>query len=251
MLEDNRNIDHWLKSRVNEYIKRATEHFELLETRDSIQNGFFNIMNDIRWYLRRTSTNSKVLLFAVETIIKLMCPIIPHIMEELWEKLGHEEFLSLEEWPKYNEGLIDKKVELEEKFIRSVLTDLREITERILKVKNPKSITLFVSPNWKYKIFKEAVKDKKDIKKRIMQDTEIRKHGKEAINIAIKLERSSEEICSFDGPENEFKILNNAQEFLRNESNAKSLEILYAENSKNKKAKYAEPMKPGIYIEAD
>ncbi|MBD3230651.1 MAG: leucine--tRNA ligase [Candidatus Lokiarchaeota archaeon] len=245
------SLDNWLKSRVNKNIKKTTEHYEILETRDAIQFGFFNIMNDIRWYLRRKKTSTTVLIYAIESIIKLMTPIIPHIMEELWENLGKVEFVSLSKWPTYDPSVIDSMIELQEDYIKDVLLDIREIKEKILKLENPKLIKLFVSPKWKYNIYKEAKDDLKNLKGRIMQDLEIRKHGKDAIKIAKKLERSSKNIKIFDSPETEYQTLKKAVAFLKIESNAQSLEILYADSSDNKKAKYSEPMKPGIYIETE
>ena len=37
------------------------------------------------------------------TFVLLLSPMAPHIAEELWERLGHEESLAYESWPQYNE----------------------------------------------------------------------------------------------------------------------------------------------------
>ena len=37
-------------------------------------------------------------------IIKLLCPFAPHMCEEIWEQIGGEGYLSLSEWPKYEEA---------------------------------------------------------------------------------------------------------------------------------------------------
>lgn len=39
---------------------------------------------------------------AVKTLIHLLSPMAPHLMEELWRELGHESFISDESWPVYN-----------------------------------------------------------------------------------------------------------------------------------------------------
>ena len=41
----------------------------------------------------------------IEGLVKLLSPIIPHICEELWESLGHNESLAYEAWPTYEEKL--------------------------------------------------------------------------------------------------------------------------------------------------
>jgi len=49
----------------------------------------------------------------VEKFILILSPFAPHIAEELWEKLGQRESLSLENWPVYDKQLIkEKEIEL-------------------------------------------------------------------------------------------------------------------------------------------
>ena len=50
---------------------------------------------------------------AVEKFILILAPFAPHIAEELWQKLGHNDGLAYEPWPKYDEELIkEKEIEL-------------------------------------------------------------------------------------------------------------------------------------------
>ncbi len=50
---------------------------------------------------------------AIEKFVLILAPFAPHISEELWELLGHEESLAYEPWPEYDENLIkEKEVEL-------------------------------------------------------------------------------------------------------------------------------------------
>jgi leucyl-tRNA synthetase len=43
---------------------------------------------------------------AIETLLKLLAPFAPHIAEELWHQIGHEESVHLETWPTWDEALI-------------------------------------------------------------------------------------------------------------------------------------------------
>jgi leucyl-tRNA synthetase len=48
-----------------------------------------------------------------ELFLKLMNPFAPHLAEELWSKLGHQEDLVEESWPEYDETkLVEDKVEM-------------------------------------------------------------------------------------------------------------------------------------------
>jgi len=41
----------------------------------------------------------------VETLVICLYPFAPHLAEELWQQMGHEEYLMSGEWPKYDEEL--------------------------------------------------------------------------------------------------------------------------------------------------
>ena len=48
-----------------------------------------------------------------EPFVLLLAPYAPHIAEEMWEKLGHDESLAAYEWPSYDEDLTkDEQVEI-------------------------------------------------------------------------------------------------------------------------------------------
>ncbi|MDD3478738.1 MAG: class I tRNA ligase family protein, partial [Candidatus Izemoplasmatales bacterium] len=50
---------------------------------------------------------------AYEQMLRLLYPIAPHITEELWEMLGHENGLVFEPWPSYDESkLVEDMVEI-------------------------------------------------------------------------------------------------------------------------------------------
>ena len=48
-----------------------------------------------------------------EGFVKMLSPIAPHIGEELWSILGHEDTITYEPWPTYDESkLVDDEVEI-------------------------------------------------------------------------------------------------------------------------------------------
>lgn len=50
---------------------------------------------------------------AYETFLTILGPFAPHICEEIWSRLGHEESLFKQAWPKYDNKLVtDEEVEL-------------------------------------------------------------------------------------------------------------------------------------------
>jgi len=49
----------------------------------------------------------------IEGFIKMLAPIAPHISEELWSRLGHDETITYQPWPSYDEALlVDDEIEI-------------------------------------------------------------------------------------------------------------------------------------------
>ena len=49
----------------------------------------------------------------VEGFLKMIAPVVPHIAEEIWEKLGHNDTITYEAWPTFDESkLVDDTVEI-------------------------------------------------------------------------------------------------------------------------------------------
>lgn len=50
---------------------------------------------------------------AMENFVQLLSPLAPHIAEELWQRLGHQESITYVAWPTYEEALtVDAEVEI-------------------------------------------------------------------------------------------------------------------------------------------
>ena len=53
---------------------------------------------------RADEVNNSVFRFALESMILLLSPIVPHFSEEIWRALGHTRNILLESWPEYQEA---------------------------------------------------------------------------------------------------------------------------------------------------
>ena len=41
--------------------------------------------------------------FALESLIQILAPFAPHITEELWREMGHDDTVHVSHWPKWDE----------------------------------------------------------------------------------------------------------------------------------------------------
>ena len=56
------SIDDWIESRIQRKINKITEAICNLETRTASELAFFEIWNDLKWYLRRTNQQGSKIL---------------------------------------------------------------------------------------------------------------------------------------------------------------------------------------------
>jgi leucyl-tRNA synthetase len=82
-------------------------HQTVIKVSDDMQNFRFNTaiagMMELNNHLIRARETpvfgSPIWREAVQSLILLMAPIFPHISEELWHRLGHQESIHLQMWP--------------------------------------------------------------------------------------------------------------------------------------------------------
>lgn len=104
-------------SKETDALLRET-HISIKKITNDISNEFqFNtVISKIREFVNALYeyTNAKseysesdkaVLSFAAVTLIKILSPIVPHLAEELYAKLGADESIHMQTWPTYDESL--------------------------------------------------------------------------------------------------------------------------------------------------
>ena len=245
---DKLQIDRWLISRIQNQIEKSRNHLSRMETRSAFQAAYHEIMQEIKWYLKRRGSKGPAYKYAIETIVKLVCPFIPHVVEEIWEQWGNDGFASSSFYPQVDESLIDKDAEYGENFLTSFLDDLKGL-RKFLREKgtpDPKTIEVFVAPEWMYEVYNEAYRGGlNNLIKRIMQNPKMRKIG-------VVASSYSQSLIKGGGPPDfpwkyvlERNTLSEALEFLEKEVKAK-IKICEANESSHPKAKAAVPRRPGI-----
>ncbi|MBI3190075.1 leucine--tRNA ligase [archaeon] len=247
----NRPIDLYLLSRLHRIIKGATENYEVTKFRTALNYALFDATNDLKWYMKRTEidgVNKNVISEFLSAIIRLTAPMTPHICEEMWTNIG-KGFVSVSEWPKYNERMINEDSEKSEEFIKNVLDDVREIQK--LKSMKPSNVKVFVADDWKFYVHNVVLKNKSkpmnDITKEIML-SDMKKYGNATVSFVQSLYKKINEIKSVLKKDTQIEILNGARSFLEKEIGCK-IEIINSNGVEDQKARSSNPQKPGILLE--
>jgi leucyl-tRNA synthetase len=248
-------VDKWLMSRIQLHIGLATKSYEGIRIRSAIQSSFYDMYNDLRYYLNRGGANKETIKEFLKTISLLIAPIIPHFAEEIWHEVGEEGFVSTAMWPAKNEKLIDRDVELGEVLVKQTLEDLNEI-KKLVKT-TPRNIFIYVAPVWKQKVVDVLVKNreraKDQIMKQVLGEDEMRGYGKEIVALVTRLTEDRSKIPEkILGTQKELEVLRDATMIMKEELGAEKVEVVEAEKAMydpRNKCKFAMPFKPAIYIE--
>lgn len=101
--EEGYSVD--LEKNINKAIKKVGEDFERMKFNTAIAT-MMSLVNDF-------SKKGSVTKDEYKTLITLLNPVAPHMTEELWLTYGNGELLSLQPWPKYDEGkTVDDEIEI-------------------------------------------------------------------------------------------------------------------------------------------
>ncbi len=144
--------DKWLISKLNKLIKEVTSAYEEYDL-TKVTKAVIVFLNDdlSNWYIRSnrrrfweselTESKKAVYLTTYEvllTLTKLTAPITPYISEEIYKCLTNKESVHLEDFPKYDDSLINESIEKQMDLIRDICSLGRFAREEAkIKVRQP------------------------------------------------------------------------------------------------------------------
>jgi leucyl-tRNA synthetase len=251
------SVDSWFVSRLQDRIARATDALLAFQTRQALQEAYFGIESDLKWYRRRLGKQNgggPAMEMLCSAWIRLLAPFIPYTCERLWQHRGGEGMVAFAEWPVADPDLVNLKRELEEELLLRTVEDIESIV-KLIQI-TPSAINLYVSPEWKWQIFRTIAgcEDKTQGIREIMKEESVRRRGKEAVNAAKQItnliHRLPPQVVKqiLQQEIDERTIFSDAREFLEREFGV-PVRIGDAEGAGHAKADGALPFKPAIVIE--
>jgi leucyl-tRNA synthetase len=95
-----------LRQKTHQTILKVTEDIEQRFHFNTAISAVMELINEVMGYLNWYGTSEMdkqgdwaILREAMEAVLILLFPMVPHITDELWQLLGHQKTISLEPWP--------------------------------------------------------------------------------------------------------------------------------------------------------
>lgn len=143
--QDNKNLDFI----YNQTVKKVTEDYENL----SFNTAIAQIMIFVNAVYKEDVLPRKY----AEGLIKMLHPIIPHVTEELWQQLGHNDTITYEAWPTYDENaLVVDEIEIPIQVngkLRGKITMSKNASEDEVKARALEEVKAYVENGYKKIIF--------------------------------------------------------------------------------------------------
>ena len=150
--EDREEIDKWLLSKYNKLLKYVTESYEEYDLNKVVKAVTEFVSSDLsNWYIRRNRKrfwgseldNSKKSVYittyeVLVGLVKMIAPVVPFLTEEIYCNLTGEESVHLTDFPKYDDRLINEKLEEKMDLVRDLISIGRFVREENkIKVRQP------------------------------------------------------------------------------------------------------------------
>ncbi len=153
--------DRQLYYELNKTVKRVTEC--LAAGRFSFNTSISSIMelvNEMYRYKETEAPNYALMREAAVKLVLVLSPFVPHICEEMWQKLGFETSLYFEKWPEYDEsalvldtveivvqlnGKVKLKADVASGLSREELADIMLADERVKELTAGKNVVKVIA----------------------------------------------------------------------------------------------------------
>lgn len=255
-------MDAWLDAAFNQSLRNAGAAYEAMDLRTAASELVYTLPEAIRWYQRRGGANGTLLRRLVVDWAKALCPIVPHLAEEMHHRAGGTGLCSTAAFPVA--GPVDASVLAGEEQVRAVLDDILTV-KKLANIDAPRELVLFAGPAWKRDLTAKAVRMAQaaggkfpmgQFMGEVMQDPKMRELGKAVQNFTGKLpaqvtQYSAGQKALLGEGLDEAHLLREAAAFLADAVGAPTVQVWSADDPQapeHPKKAVAGPLKPGIAL---
>ncbi|MBQ6621640.1 MAG: leucine--tRNA ligase [Mogibacterium sp.] len=100
--------DRSLNRQLHTSIKKVTEDAGGRFSFNTAISSIMELINELYKYKQQNDVNVPLMNEVLEKMLVILNPFVPHITEELWSELGHEDRLYQQSWPAYDPAALEQ-----------------------------------------------------------------------------------------------------------------------------------------------
>ena len=154
--------DRWILSRLNTVIKsvtKALENYRFNEAEIILYDFFWHEFCD--WYVEmvkpeiiadsverradRKGITERVLIYVLETSLKLLHPFMPFVTEAVWQSIDERGSIMIQQWPEPDKNYIKKNIEKDMGLVKDIVVSIRNIRSE-MNIPHKTRITAYLVP---------------------------------------------------------------------------------------------------------
>ena len=102
-----------IRLKLHETIKKVSDDIDRRHTFNTAIAAIMELMNELAKFDDTSEQGNAVMQEALEAVVLMLSPIVPHASHYLWQQLGHQTAAVDEAWPAYDESaLVKDSIEL-------------------------------------------------------------------------------------------------------------------------------------------
>jgi leucyl-tRNA synthetase len=255
-------MDAWLAAAFDGAMASARDAYDAHDLRSAAGTLAYEVPELLRWYARRGGQGKALLARVVKDWARALCPIIPHVAEEMWERAGGKGLCSLAPFPTPQPA--DAAAVAAEEYVKAVVEDIA-IVRKLAGIQEASTLALYTTPGWRRDMAAKALRMAQqaggrfpvgDFMKDVMADPQMRSRGKEVQAYAGKLpgfvtQASGAQKALLLSGVDEAEVLRRAAPFIAHEAGLARVEVYAADDPAappHPKQGVASPLKPGIAL---
>ncbi|MGG0184624.1 leucine--tRNA ligase [Bacillus rhizoplanae] len=112
-IQDNGELSEEITDAANKNLEKVYHQTVKKVTEDYAELRFNTAISQMMMFVNDAYKAETLPKEYVEGFVKLLAPVAPHVAEELWSKLGHNETITYVSWPTFDESkLVEDEVEI-------------------------------------------------------------------------------------------------------------------------------------------
>ena len=99
-----------LRRKTHETIRKVTDDMDRRHAFNTAIAANMELVNEVNGFEDRSATGRAICQEALESVVLMLAPVLPHVCHVLWQRLGHEEPVDKAAWPRVDEQALEKDV---------------------------------------------------------------------------------------------------------------------------------------------